>query len=101
MNRDKILELVKELISDLNNYKNKTVTYDSYESFTNEMNEKYSELRLNYSVIFNLTLKGEMNINILEYMISTLSKIDNNEISKEKGEYSVGEMLVDKILKRS
>ena len=93
MNHEEIINQVEKLMKDYNDH-------NTEDNFKERMEEKYEPLKTHYSSIFNLTILGKMDMNMLTYMISTIERIDNNEISKEKGEYSVGEMLVDKIVKK-
>tara|TARA_Y100000590_G_scaffold39811_2_gene42498 strand:- start:8129 stop:8410 length:282 start_codon:yes stop_codon:yes gene_type:complete len=93
MNYDEIINQVEKLMKDYNDH-------NTEDNFKERMEEKYKQLKTHYSGIFNLTMLGKMDMNMLKYMISTIERINNNEISKEKGEYSVGEMLVDKIVKK-
>ena len=93
MNHDEIMNQVEKLMKDYNDH-------NTEDNFKERMEEKYEPLKTHYSGIFNLTMSGKMDMNIINYMVSTIERIHNNEISKEKGEYSVGEMLVDKMVKK-
>jgi hypothetical protein len=93
MNHDEIMTQVEKLMKDYNDH-------NTEDHFIERMEEKYKPLKTYYPGIFNLTMSGKMDMNMLNYMVSTIERMNNNEISKEKGEYSVGEMLVDKIIKK-
>ena len=92
--------IYKESKSLIDNYKDyKSNKKYNQETFTSEMENTYSYLNNNAKSIFNLCLTGEMDLQILNYMINQAKNIKNNTISSYDASVKVGEKLVDKIIK--
>ena len=86
----------------LNQAKNLNKEYNSNEpskKYESKMIEKYNYLYKNVNSIFNGCLKGEMDINVLTYMINQAKNIKNNKISQEDASVKIGEKLVDTYVK--
>jgi hypothetical protein len=90
MDYNLILNQAEKLNKELNEPSKK------YES---EMIEKYNYLYKNVNSIFNICLKGDMDINVLTYMINQAKNIKNNKISQEDASVKIGEKLVDTYVK--
>jgi hypothetical protein len=92
MDYDIILKQSTEMLNDYSNKKR-------FESFEAEMNEKYAYLKNNSVTIFNLCIKGDMNIKMLTYMIGQATELKKNNISSHDASVNVGQVLVDTFVK--
>ena len=90
---------IKQIILDLKDSKLKT------KQEKEEHLSKYKYIKTDYTFLYNLVVNNDLDdnnnkdINVLNTMLRQIKKIDNNEVSKEKGELEVGELLVDTYVK--
>ena len=74
------------------------------EEFDNICVKECSFLFNNYTDIFNKIKKDIIDLNILDYFLKTLKKIEDGELDQHEGSYLVGELLkkiyVDSALRR-
>ena len=74
------------------------------EEFDNICTRECSFLFNNYTDIFNKIKKDIIDLNILDYFLKTLKKIEDGELDQNEGSYLVGELLkkiyVDSALRR-
>jgi len=90
---------IKQIILDLKDSNLKT------KQEKEEYLSKYKYIKTDYTFLYNLVVNNDLNdnnnkdINVLNTMLKQIKKIDNNEVSKEKGELEVGELLVDTYVK--
>ena len=74
------------------------------EEFDNICVKECSFLFNNYTDIFNKIKKDIIDLNILDYFLKTLKKIEEGEVDQHEGSYLVGELLkkiyVDSALRR-
>ena len=97
---DLILSTAKQVISDYNDFtRKKQFKNCSYEEYKNKMIEKYNTFSIENSSIFEKCITGNMDINILTFMITQAKQIQNNNISNYDASVKVGEKLVDKFIK--
>lgn len=99
-NYDLILEQSKEIILNYNNFINKKYeNCKTHEQFKELMCEKYDYLYNNFKTIFTQCINGNMDINLLTYMIVQIKDIEQNKISNHNASIKVGEKLVEKYVK--
>jgi hypothetical protein len=97
---DLILSISKDIIKNYNNFINKKDYKNcSYEQFKTKMEEQYNEFIKDNNNIFEKCVSGQMDINILSYMINQAKQIQKNKISNYDASVKVGEKLVDKFIK--
>ena len=90
---------IKQIILDLKDSNLKT------KQEKEEHLSKYKYIKTDYTFLYNLVVNNDLDdnnnkdINVLNTMLRQIKKIDNNEVSKEKGELEVGELLVDTYVK--
>lgn len=90
---------IKQIILDLKDSDLKT------KQEKEEYLKKYKHIKTDYKFLYNLIINNDLHdnnnkdINVLNTMLNQIKKIDNNEVSKEKGELVVGELLVDTYVK--
>ena len=84
--------------------KNKDLEKNDPEEFDNLCIRECSFLFNNYTDIFNKIKKDLIDLNILDYFLKTLKKIEDGEVDQNEGSYLVGELLkkiyVDSALRR-
>lgn len=84
--------------------KYKQLEKDNPEEFDNICMSQCEFLFNNYTDIFNKIKKDIIDLNILDYFLKTLKKIEDGELDQNEGSYLVGELLkkiyVDSALRR-
>ena len=100
MNLDTIYNDAKSLNKDYNNFKSKQAYKKVVlEDFNKEMDNKYAILKKHYNVIFQQCITGNMDLDILSYMINQAKNVNNNKETSHNTSVKVGQKLVDKIIK--
>ena len=95
---DRIIDYVKEIIDERQYLINKE-KYQSQEEFTEKMTQRFPDLKMNQPAILNGACEGNMDIKMLEFMVSKVKKIKQNQISEHDASVEVGQKLVDEIVK--
>lgn len=84
--------------------KNKDLEKNDPDAFDNLCVNECSFLFNNYTDIYNKIRKDLIDLNILDYFLKTLKKIEDGELDQNEGSYLVGELLkkiyVDSALRR-
>lgn len=95
-----VLEDVKDLINKLNLYHKKKLYQNlNFEQFLEKLKKDYERLNTNFPSIFKKTLDGTLELPRLEFMLKMLNEVKNNKISKHTASVTVGQELVDNIIK--
>lgn len=90
----------KDLTKDYNNYSSKKDFKNmNYEEFVEKMSIKYKFLKDNCNTIFEQCINGQMDLDILSYMVNQAKNIENKKISNHNASVNVGQKLVDKLIK--
>lgn len=93
---------VNHLIYIKNKYKDLEKT--NVEEFDNMCIKECSFLFNNYTDLYNKIKKDIIDLNILDYFLKTLKKIEDGELDQNEGSYLIGELLkkiyVDSALRR-
>jgi hypothetical protein len=66
--------------------------------YKEKMKSIFTSFELNYPSLFELVISGD-DLTPLEYMLSTMEKINNGETDKDRGEMSIGDHLATKYVK--
>ena len=91
---------VKDMLNKMNLFKTKRLYKNlNEEQFVNKLKKDYSKLEQNFPSIFEKVLKGTLEIPRLQFMLKMIGEIRNNKISKHKASVTVGQELVDNIVK--
>ena len=67
--------------------------------------KRYKYMKTDYEFLYNLIVNNDLEdnknkeINILNRMLEEINNIEENKVSKEKGEKKIGELLVDTYVK--
>lgn len=97
---DLILSISKDICEDYKKYTKKKDYKDlNYEQFRSVMEEKYKDFKNENNSIFDKCITGNMDINVLSFMINQAKQIQKNNISNYDASVKVGEKLVDKFIK--
>ena len=81
-----------ELISNVK----EVLDYCKNDNYLEDINEKFSDFKSKYKILFKMIIDKEFDTGIFLNMIVILNKIDNNEITKQKGEMEFGMLLAKK-----
>lgn len=88
---EKLIEIIKEIREKyVNNNKNLT------KEDINEIEKKYNFFKERYPFLFDMSLKKDMNIDTLYYMLKLRQDIVNNDISFEDASKKVGQDIYTK-----
>lgn len=91
----KLKEQVYGLIEDMHSWHFKRNYRDlNKENFVEEMKKKYEYLYSNSQTLFESTLRGDLNFQQFEYMLTMLNKVNNGE-DYNKVSQEIGQKMVD------
>jgi hypothetical protein len=76
----------------------KLLSSTNQDLYKEKMKSIFTSFELNYPSLFELVISGD-DLTPLEFMLSTMEKINNGETDKDKGEMSIGEHLSSKYVK--
>ena len=68
------------------------------DSYKEKMKSIFTSFELNYPSLFELIISGD-DLTPLDFMLSTMQKINNGETDKDRGEMSIGDHLATKYVK--
>jgi len=67
--------------------------------------KKYKYIKTDYNFLYNIIIENDLKnskskeMNILNMMITKIDDINNNKVTKRKGEEDIGQVLVDTYIK--
>jgi hypothetical protein len=101
MNYDKLLLDIKSLNNECKEFeKNKGIyKYLSKNEFHLKLEQKYTNININYNSIFRQCINNVMDIEVITFMINKAKEIQKNKVSNYDASVKVGEKLVDKFIK--
>ena len=91
---------VSQLITETNKWNSKRPEYRdmSIEVFTEQMKEKFDYLYSNSNTLFERCIKGDLNLDQFNYMITMIDKVNNGQ-DYQSASQEVGQKLVDVYVK--
>ena len=91
---------VSQLIDETHKWQSKRPEYRdiSIETFTEEMKVKFEYLHVNSSTLFEGCVKGDLNLEQFNYMITMIDKVNNGQ-DYQTASQEVGQKLVDVYVK--
>lgn len=91
---------VKDLLNKIKLYNSKKLYKNlNFEEFLEKLKKDYAKLNTNFPSIFEKTLKGTIELPRLKFMLKMIDEVRNNKISKHSASVTVGQELVDNIVK--
>lgn len=84
-----LIQLIKE-IRDKYNIKDLKESYTENDSEYKMIGDEYNFFKERYPFLFDMTLKPDMDMNRLEYMINLREQIVNNQTTFEKASQKIG-----------
>ena len=101
MNYDKLLLEIKALNNECKEFeKNKGIYKDlSKNEFHLKLQQKYTNININYNSIFQQCINNLMDIEVITFMINKAKEVQKNKVSNYDASVKVGEKLVDKFIK--
>ena len=100
INYDSLLAEIKTLHKKYQDFTNKKkYTNLSQEEFTKEMEKEHYMIKNNFASIFIQCVNGQMDLNVITYMINQAKNIQKNKLSNHEASVNVGQKLVDTFIK--
>jgi len=100
INYDTLLLEIKVLHKKYQDYSNKKkYTNLSPEEFVKEMENDHPIIKHNFNSIFIQCVNGQMDLNVITYMINQAKNIQKNKVSNHDASVNVGQKLVDTFIK--
>ena len=96
---NELRKLIKSLLHDLNNKEDKQlINNKKFAELRGKHGSKYSDFILTYPALFNMIIENgsAFDINQLNTMLTTVSKVRNKEVSNQDASKKFGEEMADK-----
>ena len=89
---------IREVLNDIKKQRKiqKKLVKKNYDDFFKQMKTKHSNFANELPGLFEKSVKGELNMAMMNIMLSMMSKIQNNQITEETASVQIGQILAEK-----
>jgi hypothetical protein len=100
VNYDLLLIEIKVLHKKYNDYSNKKKYIGlTQDEFVKEMETAHPNIKDKFASIFIQCVNGQMDLNVITYMINQAKEVKKNKVSNHDASVKVGQKLVDTFIK--
>ena len=89
---------IREVLNDVRKERKiqKKLIKKDYNEFFKQMKTKHSKFANELPGLFEKSVKGELNMRMMNIMLSMMSKIQSNQITEQTASVQIGQILADK-----